>query len=952
MKDYKNTLHLPETTFPMKAELAKREPEMLKRWEEEQLYQKIQDARKNVKEKFILHDGPPYANGDIHVGHAVNKILKDIIVKSKVLAGFQAPYVPGWDCHGLPIELQVEKKFGKVGAKISAAEFREQCRKYAASQIDKQREDFKRLGVLGDWEHRYATMDNSYEADIIRTLAKIYKNGHIIKGYKPIHWCLDCGSSLAEAEVEYQDKVSDSITVKFALPEQKNTYVLIWTTTPWTLPGNQAVAAGPDIDYVLVESEDARYWVAEALHEQIFKDLDHKILKRVKGSEPEGTLLQHPFYDKQVPIILGDHVTTDTGTGFVHTAPAHGVDDFQACKKYNIEILNPVASNGCYTPDTPIFAGIHVTKANPLVIAELEKHHNLFKQGKITHSFPHCWRHKTPLILRATPQWFIAMQAFPSPFAKRDSMDIPSPLAFDAGPQDQMRGSLLHQAETAAKQVQFTPPEGQTRFMSMLVDRPDWCISRQRYWGTPLPLFINKNTGELHPNTEALFEEVAKRIETKGLEAWFGGSAEDYGVSSQEYDKTTDTLDVWLDSGASSQCVLKNHQQFPSLQFPADLYLEGSDQHRAWFQSSLLTAIAAGEKEAPYHQILTHGFVVDGEGRKMSKSIGNIITPQEVMNQYGADILRLWVAMSDYRGEISISPTILQQAADLYRKLRNTLRFILANLNDFKVTELMPLKQLTELDQLMVNKALELQDFGQNALTTYQISAYIKALHLFCENDLSNCYIDIIKDRQYTSQARTLSQSALYHILHILVRLFSPVLSFTSDEAWRLMQTQNLASKDDPETIFAAQWYDRIKAISPMHLNEKIFNELKLYRADISKILDAMRKNKEIGSNLDVEVTLFIEQPESLKAMATELKFFFITSAFKVAALKDAPTNAETLENLTAKALIQKSAHKKCDRCWHHTPDVSQKDPEYGDQQICNRCEDNVSDKGEIRKYF
>lgn len=920
MKDYKNTLHLPETSFPMKAELAKREPEMLQAWEQEGLYAQIQRARADAP-KFILHDGPPYANGDIHVGHAVNKILKDIIVKAKVLSGFQAPYVPGWDCHGLPIELQVEKKFGKVGAKISAAEFRKHCREYASSQIDKQRIDFKRLGVLGDWEHRYATMDNSYEADIIRTLAKIYQNGHIVKGYKPIHWCLDCASSLAEAEVEYQDKVSDSITVKFPVAEEKNTFVLIWTTTPWTLPGNQAVAAGPDIDYVLVDSEGTRYWGAEALHAQIFKDLDHKILKRVKGKALEGLKLQHPFYDKQVPIILGDHVTTDSGTGFVHTAPAHGVDDYQACKKYNIEILSPVASNGCYTQDTPIFAGIHVTKANPLVIAELEKHHHLFKQSKITHSFPHCWRHKTPLIFRATPQWFIGM------------------------------GHLVNEAISAANNVFFTPPEGQTRFMSMLEGRPDWCISRQRYWGTPLPLFINKTTGELHPDTFQLMQEVAKRIQKDGLEAWFGATAGDYGVDGQQYDKATDTLDVWLDSGASSECVLKNQQQFPSLAFPADLYLEGSDQHRAWFQSSLLTAIAAGDA-APFKQILTHGFVVDGEGRKMSKSIGNIITPQEVMNKYGADILRLWVAMADYRGEISISPTILQQAADLYRKLRNTLRFILANLNDFKIEALVAIDQLTELDQLMVNKALELQNFSHDALDRYQISTFIKALHLFCENDLSNCYIDIIKDRQYTSTARNLSQSALYHILQILVRLMAPVLSFTSNEAWQLMQAQGLLKEDAPTTIFTAHWYDAIKAISPKHLSETLFDELKLYRTGISKVLDLMRKNKEVGSNLDVEVTLFVEQPKLLNIFADELKFFFITSSFKVADLNSAPLQAQKLENVNAQVIIEKSPYKKCERCWHHTPDVSLKDPEYGTQEICNRCHDNVTGKGEIRKYF
>lgn len=918
MKDYKNTLHLPETTFPMKAELAKREPEMLKQWQDEKLYQKIQDARKG-KEKFILHDGPPYANGELHVGHAINKILKDIVVKSKVLSGFQSPFVPGWDCHGLPIELQVEKKFGKVGTKVSASEFRTKCREYATTQIDQQRNDFKRLGVIGDWDHPYITMDNNYEANMVRTLAKIHKQGHIKKGYKPIHWCLDCGSSLAEAEVEYQDKTSDAITVKFPIKGEPNHFVLIWTTTPWTLPGNQAVSAGANIDYVLVNSEGINYWIAKELCESIFKELEHKIIKQVKGKELEGLKLQHPFYDKEVPIILGDHVTIDAGTGFVHTAPAHGVDDYQVCKKYNIEVLNPVASNGCYTEDTPLFAGIHVNKANSLVIETLIEKSNLFKHNKIQHSFPHCWRHKTPLIFRATPQWFISME------------------------------HLLTNAEKAAETVSFVPSEGKNRFQSMLKDRPDWCISRQRYWGVPIPFFVNKTTGTLHPETESLLEEIAKRIEQKGLESWFSASCEDYGINSNSYDKSTDTLDVWFDSGASNQCVLKNPEQFPDLAFPANLYLEGSDQHRGWFQTSLLTSVAVGD-DSPYKQILTHGFLVDGEGRKMSKSIGNIVTIQDGAKQYGAEILRLWVAMSDYRGEVSFSPTIMQQTADLYRKLRNTLRFLLANLNDFKPSDLLPQDQITELDQLMVNKALDLQTTVQEQLNNYQINSAIKALNLFCENDLSNCYFDVIKDRQYTSQARRLSQTALYHILHILVRVISPILSFTADETWRLMQAQGLAN--NTETIFTATWYQAIKPSKLNHLNEASFNLLKLYRAGINKILDVMRKNKEVGGNLDVEVTLFTKDPQALKVLESELKFFFITSNFSIKNFEEAPNSAQVLEDLNCKVSIEKSNHKKCDRCWHHTPNVSQKDPEYGEQQICNRCQDNVYGKGELRKYF
>ena len=926
MKDYKDTLKLPQTAFPMKAELAKREPAMLARWEAEQLYEQVQAARLAAP-KFILHDGPPYANGNIHVGHASNKILKDIILKAKRLSGLQAPFTPGWDCHGLPIEHQVEKKFGKVGPKQSAAEFREKCRSYAHSQVMQQRLDFERLGVLADWQHPYITMDNSYEADTIRTLARIYQQGHIKKGYKPIHWCLDCGSSLAEAEVEYQDKTSDAITVKFKVLDENfrdarlgETYVLIWTTTPWTLPANQAVAAGPDIDYVLVASEGVGYWVAESLHEALFKDLEHQVLKRITGKALEGISLQHPFYDKVVPMILGDHVTIDAGTGFVHTAPAHGVEDYQVCQKYGIAVERTLGSNGCFAEDVPLFAGIHVSKANPLVLEALLNKQSLFKHDKLQHSYPHCWRHKTPLIFRATPQWFIRMD------------------------------QLLNEVEQAALAVNFTPPEGKTRFLSMLQGRPDWCISRQRYWGVPIPFFIHKVSGELHPDTAKLMAEVAERIEKEGLEAWFGASPEAYGVASEDYDKLNDILDVWFDSGASSQCVVNHQHDFSALTYPADLYLEGSDQHRGWFQTSLLTALAAGAA-VPFKQILTHGFVVDGQGRKMSKSLGNVITPQEVINQYGADILRLWVAMCDYRGEMTISPTILQQTADLYRKLRNTLRFLLANLDDFNPTQLLPMCALTELDRFMINKALDLQNQGQTALHAYQINTMVKALNQFCEAELSNCYFDVIKDRQYTSQARVLSQTALYHILHILVRLMAPILSFTADEVWQLMREKKLLAASDQKSIFTEIWYDRVSIIEPEYLDEVLFIELKIYRAGISRILDALRKNKEIGSNLDVEITLFTENPATLNILAPELKFFFISSDFKIAALRDAPIEAEALEDINAKVLIQKSTHKKCVRCWLHSEDVGQKDP-LEDPELCNRCYDNVYGAGETRKFF
>ncbi len=890
-KDYKDTLHLPQTDFPMKADLAKREPLWLKAWEEETLYQKIQGIRKAKNTgTFILHDGPPYANGAIHVGHAVNKILKDIIIKAKILEGKYAPYIPGWDCHGLPIELVIEKKFGKVGTKLNAAEFRAECRKYAQSQIEQQREDFKRLGVMGDWKHYYATMQHSYEAEQIRTIAKIYENGHIKKGAKPVHWCLDCASSLAEAEVEYQDKVSDSIYVKF---RKQNEYVLIWTTTPWTLPANMAVSAGPEIIYVKVRVNNELFMLAEKLMESVFPGESIEILGSFTGKELEGLKLKHPFLDREVPIILGNHVTTDSGTGFVHTAPAHGVDDFHVAKKYDLEVYNPVGSNGCYVEGTPFFEGLHVSKANQPIIELLKEQGNLLRDTKITHSFPHCWRHKTPLIFRATPQWFIGME----------KLEIP--------------------ALRAAEQVEFTPPEGHNRFMSMLEGRPDWCISRQRTWGVPLPFFTDKQTGKLHPDTVSILLRVADAIETGGLEAWFGARAEDFGVDSTRYDKATDTQDVWLESGASNQCVLEKRSE---VHFPADLYLEGSDQHRAWFQSSLLTALAA-EGHKPYQQILTHGFVVDGQGRKMSKSIGNIITPQEVINQYGADILRLWVAMSDYSGEISISPTILQQTADLYRKIRNTLRYMLAALHDFDMTkDTIPLNELIEIDAFMVHQTDTLQTKVRKNFDAYAIRDAMSEIHLFCETDLSNVYFDVLKDRLYTENEwnRRSAQTALYHILQYLVRMISPILSFTAYEAW---QSAKFAG-----TPFTLEWY-QLPELKELNFNEwqTAWPILKEARAQLNKQLDEMRKNKEIGSNLDVEIALDLAHT-FIQKIAVDLKYFFIVSTCILG------NNKVTI-----------SPHPKCSRCWHHCKDVGQ-NAEH--PALCGRCCDNISNTGKKRQYF
>lgn len=891
----------------MKAELAKRELDILALWEKEGLYHKIQQARAGAPE-FILHDGPPYANGAIHVGHAVNKVLKDIIIKAKVLSGFAAPYVPGWDCHGLPIELVVEKKYGKVGHKLDAAEFRQKCREYAYTQIETQRADFKRLGILGDWEAPYATMDHRYEAEQIRVLAKVYLQGHIKKGYKPVHWCLDCGSSLAEAEVEYKDKVSDSIYVCF--PSEKG-QVLIWTTTPWTLPANQAVAAGPDIIYAQVRVEGEIYVVAQALLEAVFGAQTIDILATFTGQDLEHLTLKHPFEDRTVPLILGDHVTTDAGTGFVHTAPAHGVDDFIVCQKNDIPVRHTVGQNGCYLENVPHFAGLHVSKVNATVMALLEEKGHLLRAAKITHSFPHCWRHKTPLIFRATPQWFISME------------------------------HLLGPAVAVAETVQFIPEEGRNRFMSMLKGRPDWCISRQRTWGVPIAFFTHKETGALHPDTPALLAEVASRIEKNGLEAWFGATPQDFGVDAACYDKAMDIMDVWFDSGASNQCVLHHH---PALHFPADLYLEGSDQHRAWFQSSLLTAVAA-EGHKPFAQILTHGFTVDGEGRKMSKSIGNIVTPQEVIQQYGADVLRLWVALSDYRGEMTISAAILKQTADLYRKIRNTFRYMLAALEGFEAKQALPVAGWIEIDQFMLAKTDALQSLVQSALQLegqYNIRAAITAIHDFCEDDLSNVYFDVLKDRLYTENDsnRHSAQSALRLILNRLVRMVAPVLSFTAEEAWQLMRTKGWTEGEDL-SVFTTQFL--APTLMPAHVEawQEHWPLLKNIRAEVNKTLDEMRKEKRLGGNLEANVAypLPVDQTFFQKLAASgELKYFFITSDFEV---------APTLK-------IEVSHASKCCRCWHHSPSVQVRIDLINDptQAICDRCYANVKNQGVKRRYF
>ena len=921
MSDYKTTLNLPATDFPMKANLANREGGFLKEWQDQDLYHQIRHKFKG-KPLFVLHDGPPYANGDIHIGHAVNKVLKDVIVKSKTLSGYDAPYVPGWDCHGLPIEHMVEKKKGKVGHKITADEFRAACREYADRQIEKQKVDFKRLGILGDWDNPYLTKNFKYEADIVRSLGKIVKNGHLAKGYKPVHWCTECSSALAEAEVEYKDKGSDTVDVAFKVIDNffeldKPVSVVIWTTTPWTLPANEAVALNPELDYALVDLGEQYYILAEDLLESALERFGLKPLKKLdkvyKGSDLEGIMLQHPFYDKHVPIILGDHVTTEAGTGAVHTAPAHGQDDYVVGLKYNLPVECPVDGRGVFVETTEGVAGEFIFKANSTIITLLQNKGTLVKHEPITHSYPHCWRHKTPVIFRATPQWFVSMT--------------------QKKLRDKVNKEILN--------VKWIPDWGQKRIELMVGNRPDWCISRQRYWGTPITLFVNKNSGELHPDTESLFEIVAKKIELEGIEAWFKLKVEDIlGDEAPEYEKTTDTLDVWFDSGVSHYAVLEASDHLSDV---ADMYLEGSDQHRGWFQSSLLTSCAMNGR-APYKQVLTHGFTVDQKGHKMSKSVGNVVPPQKVVNSLGADILRLWIGSTDYSGEMTVSDEILNRSADSYRRIRNTMRFMLANMEGFDPgKDLVDINQMLVLDKWIVSKTAELQKNVIGEYDEYNFHFAMKAILNFCTNDLGGFYLDIIKDRQYTTQsdslARRSAQSALFHISHAMVRWLAPILSFTAEEIWQFLPgTSN-------ESIFLQTWYEGLEA----KFNNHSIDVSRDINSHLRKELEEMRRDKIIGSSLDAEVDIYCEDEnyQALLEMKDELRFVFITSDAKVHPLKDKPVNAKDIDNSLA-ILVRKSEYEKCDRCWHHRPEIGQN---ILHKDLCSRCIENVTGDGETRIF-
>ena len=939
MSDYKDTLNLPQTAFPMRAGLAKQEPTRLQRWQDERIYERLRAARKG-RQKYILHDGPPYANGDIHIGHAVNKILKDIIVKSRSLDGFDAVYVPGWDCHGLPIEHKVEQTIGKAGQAISAKEFRAACRAFATEQIAGQSRDFQRLGVLGDWDNPYLTMAPRTEAAILRALGSTVRRGHLKRGYKPVHWCADCQSALAEAEVEYEDHVSPAVDVRFKALDgeafarhcgavsgdfaSSPVSVVIWTTTPWTIPANQAVALNPELDYVLVSVNHGQEYLllAEALHEVALAryGIEHfGIVGRCVGQTLEGLTLAHPFLDRHVPIILGQHVTIEAGSGAVHTAPAHGADDFVVGQRYALPLQSSVDDAGYFTDGE--FAGQTIFKANKPIIERLKAEGALLHHEPYHHSYPHCWRHKTPILFRATPQWFLNLEA----------------------------GGTREKTLAALSTVDWFPDWGEERMAAMVRHRPEWCISRQRNWGVPIALFIDRQTGEPHPDTDALIEAVAQRMETEGIDAWFDlDPAELLGDKADQYEKVTDILDVWFDSGTTHASVLRERED---LTWPADLYLEGSDQYRGWFQSSLLTSMMING-EPPYRAVLTHGFTVDEHGRKMSKSRGNVVAPQKVMDALGADILRLWVASSDYSGEIAVSDDILKRTADSYRRLRNTARFLLANLAGFDpATDAVSYNQLLPLDRWVLDRAALLQAQIKSDSARYDFHQLYQRVHHFCVLDLGGFYLDVIKDRQYTTQADSLArrsaQTAMWHIAEALVRWLMPVLSFTADEIWDHLPGERSAS------VFEAEWYEGLVELEDAQKQRVFWEEILQLREVVAKSIEDLRNEQVLGATLEAEIDLFCSEPLATRwaALGEEMRFLLITSAARVHPLAESPGDAHTsqLDDGTEfRFTVTPSQQAKCERCWHRREDVGQHPEHPG---LCGRCVSNVAGEGEQRHF-
>ncbi|WP_019141575.1 isoleucine--tRNA ligase [Noviherbaspirillum massiliense] len=948
MSEQKNKypVNLTETAFPMRGDLAKREPKWVKEWQEKKIYQRIREASKN-RPKFILHDGPPYANGDIHIGHAVNKILKDMIVKARNMAGFDAQYVPGWDCHGMPIEIQIEKQFGK---NLPTAEVLAKSRAYASEQIERQKKDFIRLGVLGDWDNPYKTMNFRNEADEIRALGAILEKGYVYRGLKPVNWCFDCGSALAEAEVEYQDKRDPAIDVgfPFAEPERlaqafglpklptEHGYAVIWTTTPWTIPANQALNAHPDFEYALVQTErdgqPTLLLLAKDLVESCLQryGLQGRIIATCRGEALSMIRFHHPLakvdkgYDRLSPIYLGEYVTLDTGTGIVHSSPAYGVEDFNSCKAHGMkdeDILNPVMGDGRYASWLPLFGGMTIWEASKPICGKLEEAGSLFKLVMFDHSYMHCWRHKTPIIYRATSQWFAGMDITPK----------------DEGPT--LRQTALEGIDATA----FYPSWGKARLHGMIANRPDWTLSRQRQWGVPMAFFVHKETGELHPRTPELLEQVAQRVEKGGIEAWHALDPKELlGHDAEMYVKNKDTLDVWFDSGTTHQTVLRGSHAAES-QFPADLYLEGSDQHRGWFHSSLLTSSMLN-RCPPYKALLTHGFVVDGEGKKMSKSKGNVVAPQKVSDTLGAEILRLWVASTDYSGELSISDEILKRVVEAYRRIRNTLRFLLANTSDFDINkDAVPVADMLEIDRYAIARMDELQKEIGRHFEAYEFHPVVAKLQMYCSEDLGGFYLDILKDRLYTcrttSHARRSSQTALWHITNALLRVMAPMLSFTAEEAWAVFADKETYAASG-ETIFTQIYYTLPSVADSDELLKK-FADLRELRAEVMKQLEEVRMAGKIGSSLQAEIEIRASGKKYalLESLGEDVKFVFITSQAMITKVASEAEEA---------VLVTPSPNQKCERCWHYRADVGSHPEHPG---ICGRCVSNLFGKGEPRKF-
>ena len=966
--DYRSTLNLPDTAFPMRGDLPKREPAWAKAWSDTGLYKRLRAAR-HGQPLFVLHDGPPYANGKLHIGHALNKVLKDMIVKSRQLAGFDAQYIPGWDCHGLPIENAIEKLHGR---KLSRDDMQAKSRAFATEQIDQQREDFQRLGVLGDWERPYRTMDPANEAGEIRAFKRVIERGFVYRGLKPVYWCFDCGSSLAEFEIEYADKKSDTLDVAFlcAQPEklakafgltrlEKEAFAVIWTTTAWTIPANQALNLNPALDYALVDTPRGLLICAHSLVEKCLErwQLQGTVVATVAGQALDRIEFHHPLahvdpgFARTAPVYLADYATADDGTGIVHSSPAYGVEDFNSCVANGLaydQILNPVQGNGAYAADFPLFGSEHIWKAVPHILQTLKDAGRLLATTGITHSYPHCWRHKTPVIYRAAAQWFVRMDEGVGVFTK-----------------DKAPKTLRQLALQAIEQTQFYPENGKTRLRDMIANRPDWCISRQRSWGVPVPFFLHKDSGELHPRTMEILDTAAAMVERGGIEAWSRATVQDIlnqaGDRPEDYTKSTDILEVWFDSGSTFEHVLRGshkdaydrapfHESGPE----ADLYLEGHDQHRGWFHSSLLLGCALYDR-APYCGLLTHGFATDGQGRKMSKSLGNTVAPQEVTQKMGAEIIRLWVAATDYSGDLNIDDKILARVVDTYRRVRNTLKFLLANVSDFDpAKDTVPLESLLEVDRYAISRAAQLQAdiaglwnadrqvFEGGHFGRYEFHPVVSKLQVYCSEDLGAFYLDVLKDRLYTtataSHARRSAQTALWQITQAMLRWMAPFLSFTAEEAWATLAAEGKAPDGMRESIFLATY---TPLLAPDDALNAKWTRIREIREAVNKEIEVLRVAGQVGASLQaaIHITADAKDMALLLSLGADIQYVFITSTVTLV----------PGESLSVSA--RPATAPKCERCWHYVEEPSQGVGSVAAHPtICGRCVTNLFGGGESRK--